>query len=323
MKILIYSFNDKIGDGLQKVSFLQEIKRIYPNSHVTYTTTNTTTLKDKLNPLVKNCIDEFIENNNITSSVKNLFKESKIFKNKYFDLIIDLQKVVIRTICLKKISHSKFFSPAAGLIFSDFKNLDKLKFKKIYIETFYFNILSIISKKKYSKIPEIKLPKIQKAKDLIYTIENKNIGIAPGAGDPIRCWDFENYLLVAKILREKGYNIYFFLGPNEKQFLGKCESAGFICPEWSDGEIISKEIVFTMNLAKKMSLLLCNDGGTAWMFEFADVKTFKIFGVTDQVKFARPGFCKTIQVKDYGYNDIKKFPVNKYMEILLGFLQKY
>ena len=53
------------------------------------------------------------------------------------------------------------------------------------------------------------------------------------------------------------------------------------------------------------------------------LKTFKIFGVTDQVKFARPGFCKTIQVKDYGYNNIKKFPVSKYMEILLSFLQKY
>tara|TARA_B100000902_G_scaffold299257_1_gene286696 strand:+ start:175 stop:1146 length:972 start_codon:yes stop_codon:yes gene_type:complete len=322
MKILIYSFNDKIGDGLQKVSFLQEIKRIYPNSHVTYTTTNTTTLKDKLNPLVINCIDEFIENNNITSSLKNLFKKNEIFENKYFELIIDLQKVVIRTLCLKKISHGKFFSPAAGFIFSDFKNINKLKFKNLYIEMFYFNILSVISRKNYLKIPEIKLPNIQKAKNLINTLENKNIGIAPGAGDSIRCWDFENYLLVAKILKEKGYNIYFFLGPNEKQFLSKCESAGFICPEWSDGKIISKEIVFTMNLAKKMSLLLCNDGGTAWMFEFSNVKTFKIFGVTDQVKFARPGFCKTIQVKDYGYNNIREFPVDKYMEILFSYLKK-
>lgn len=77
-----------------------------------------------------------------------------------------------------------------------------------------------------------------------------------------------------------------------------------------------------MNLAKKMSLLLCNDGGTAWMFEFADIRTFKIFGVTDQVKFARPGFSKTIQVNDYGYSDIKEFPVNKYMEILFNFIQK-
>ena len=322
MKILIYSFNDKIGDGLQKVSFLQEIKRIYPDSHITYTTTNTTTLKDKLNPLVQDCIDEFIENNCITSSLKNLFKENKIFKNKYFDLIIDLQKVVIRTICLKKISHGKFFSPAAGLIFSDFKNVDNIKFKNLYIEKFYFNILTVISKKNYPKIPEIKLPNIQKAKDLIHTIENHNIGIAPGAGDPIRCWDFENYLLVAKLLKKKGYNIYFFLGPNEKQFLRKCEAEGFACPEWSNGELISKEIIFTMNLAKKMSLLLCNDGGTAWMFEFAGIKTLKIFGVTDEVKFARPGFCKTIQVKDYGFSDIKDFPVNTYMDILFNFIQK-
>ena len=155
MKILIYSFNDKIGDGLQKVSFLQEIKRIYPNSHVTYTTTYTTTLKDKLNPLVQGCIDQFIEDNNITSSLKNLFKENKIFRNKHFDLIIDLQKVVLRTICLKKVSHSKFFSPAAGLIFSDFKNVYNLKFKNLYIERFYFNILSTISKTNYPKIPEI------------------------------------------------------------------------------------------------------------------------------------------------------------------------
>lgn len=322
MKILIYSFNDKIGDGLQKVSFLQEIKRIYPNSHITYTTTNTTTLKDKLKPLVQDCIDEFIENNNITSSLKDLFRQNKIFKNKDFDLIVDLQKVVIRTISLIKIRHKKFFSPAAGLIFSDFKNSKDLKFKNIYIEKFYFNILSIISGRNYSNIPPIYLPQIDESYNLISTDKDKNIAIAPGAGDPIRCWDFEKYLSVAEHLKNKGYNVYFFLGPNEKPLINKCESAGFVCPEWLNGEIISNDIVFTMNLAKKMSLSLCNDGGTAWMFEFANVQTFKIFGITDEVKFARPGFSETIQIKNYGYKDIKKFPVNKYLEILFDFLKK-
>ena len=323
MKILIYSFNDKIGDGLQKISFLQEIKRVYPDSHISYTTTNTTTLKDKLNPLVKDCIDDFIENNGITSSVKNLFKKNKVFEYKYFDLIIDLQKVVLRTISLKKIPHNRFFSPAAGLIFSDFKKQKNLKFKNIYIERFYFNILSNISGRDYQNIPKIILPKNEDCKDLIQTDKNLNIGIAPGAGDSIRCWDFEKYLIIGKLLKEKGYNIYFFLGPNEKQFLVRCEAAGFICPEWKNGELISQEIFFIMNLAKKIRLLLCNDGGTAWMFEFADVETFKIFGITDQVKFARPGFSNTIQIKDYGYTDIKDFPVSKYMEILLKFLNKY
>ena len=48
MNILIYSFNDKIGDGLQKVTFLQSLKNIYPNSKTYYTTTHTTTFKNKI-----------------------------------------------------------------------------------------------------------------------------------------------------------------------------------------------------------------------------------------------------------------------------------
>ena len=47
-----------------------------------------------------------------------------------------------------------------------------------------------------------------------------------------------------------------------------------------------------------MSCLLCNDGGTAWMFEFAGVKTLKLFGVTNEKKFSRPGYSQSIQVKD-------------------------
>ena len=61
MNILVYSFNDKIGDGLQKITFLQKLKDIYPNSLIYYTTSQTTTLKDKLNPLVKDIIHNFIE----------------------------------------------------------------------------------------------------------------------------------------------------------------------------------------------------------------------------------------------------------------------
>ena len=123
MNILVYSFNDKIGDGLQKITFLQKLKDIYPNSLIYYTTSQTTTLKDKLNPLVKDIIHSFIEHNKIESSIFSLFKKSnKLLKIK-FDLIIDLQKVVLRTLSLKKIPHHKFFSATANFLFSDFKNI--------------------------------------------------------------------------------------------------------------------------------------------------------------------------------------------------------
>ena len=121
MKILIYSFNDKIGDGLQKITFLQKIKDIYPNSIIYYTTSQTTTLKDKLNPLVKDIIHEFIENNKIDSSLLSLLRTNDKIPRVKFDLIIDLQKVVLRTLNLRKIPHRKFFSASANFLFSDFK----------------------------------------------------------------------------------------------------------------------------------------------------------------------------------------------------------
>ena len=76
-----------------------------------------------------------------------------------------------------------------------------------------------------------------------------------------------------------------------------------------------------MNLAKQVDCLLCNDGGTSWIFEFAGVKTFKIFGVTNEKKFARPEYCKTIQVKDYGYSSLQSFPINLYQQELNKYLK--
>ena len=321
MKILIYSFNDKIGDGLQKITFLQTLKKIFPESQITYTTTNTTTLKNQLSPLVNPYIDEFIEYNQINSSILNLFNKNKIFKELYFDLIIDLQKVVIRTLKLKQIKHKFFFSAAANFLFSDYKNKNNLEFKNLYIEQFYFNILELISNQKFDEIPNIYVPAYDITKIPINNDIKRNIGIAPGAGDNDRRWPFSNYLEIANMLRNKGYKIYFFIGPDEKNLLEECINNNFNCPEWLNGEQISKDIRFTMNLAKKMSCLLTNDGGTSWMFQFAGVKTLKIFGLTDAKKFSRPGFSESISIQEYGYNSIIDFPVREYEIKLNSFLE--
>ena len=54
--------------------------------------------------------------------------------------------------------------------------------------------------------------------------------------------------------------------------------------------------------------------------EFAGVKTLKLFGVTNEKKFSRPGFSQAIQIKDYGYKELNDFPISKYEEILYEFL---
>ena len=320
MKILIYSYNDKIGDGLQKISFLQQIRNAYPNANITYTTTNTTTLKKFLNPLIENCIDEFIENNEIQSSLKNIFISNRVFENHFYDLIIDLQKVVLRTLSLKKIPHNNFFSASANFIFSDYKNINNLKFKNIYIENFYFNILNILKNKNY-KVTDISIPSF---KIDLSAINNKKIKVAisPGASSNDRKWPFEKYLEIANFLKSKNYEVYFFLGPDEFEYIDICRNDGFICPEWSaNKEMISKNILYTMNLAKEMDYCLSNDSGTSWFFQFANVKTLKIFGNTNSIKFSRPGYCSSIQTSDFGFNDIKDFPIELYKNKLMSFLK--
>ena len=320
MKILIYSFNDKLGDGLQKISFLQYLKSIYPNSNITYTTTHTTTLKDILFHLADGYIDKFIENNNINSSFNDFFKKKDIFLHNSYDLIIDLQKVVLRTLNLKKISHNRFLSSAANFLLSSYKNKLNLDFKGIYIERFYFNILSLLIEKEIQTIPDIKIPYFE-TPIIRNDHKEKIIGIAPGAGDPIREWGINNYLEIAKSLEKYGYKVYFFLGPNENKYLDICRSNNFECPEWKGYKMISNNILFIMNLAKQIDCLLCNDGGTSWLFEFTGIKTFKIFGVTNQRKFSRPNYTNSIQVSDFGYNDLQSFPVSLYKKNLLNYLK--
>ena len=124
-----------------------------------------------------------------------------------------------------------------------------------------------------------------------------------------------------KKIKEDDYRVVFFLGPNEKKFLDLCRTNNFDCPEWNEKSMISKSILFIMNLAKQVDCLLCNDGGTSWIFEFAGIKTFKIFGVTNEKKFARPNYCKTLQVKDFGYNSLQSFPTDLYIAELNNYLK--
>ena len=201
----------------KKLAFIQQLKKIYPNSLITYTTSQKTTLKNQLFPLIEKYIDSFIELNQIDTSLINFFKKNDCFEGMYFDLIIDLQKVVLRTLKLKKIRHGKFFSATADFLFSDYKNSKKLKFKKEYIERFYFNILSLISEKEFDEIPNMQIPYMSTDQIEISNNIEKNIAIAPGAGHKLRRWPLINYINIAKKLKTKGFNIYFFIGPDEKK----------------------------------------------------------------------------------------------------------
>lgn len=48
-----------------------------------------------------------------------------------------------------------------------------------------------------------------------------------GASDPVKSWGLDNYLEVARFVRERGINPFFLLGPNERDLALRIDEAGF------------------------------------------------------------------------------------------------
>ena len=92
--------------------------------------------------MIVNCIEEFIEFNDVRSSFFDLFKTNKNFINKRYDLIIDLQKVVLRTLNLKKYHIINFLARQQIFYFLILKMIINI-YLKIYILKNYILIFLI------------------------------------------------------------------------------------------------------------------------------------------------------------------------------------
>ena len=83
--ILIYSGGETVGDGLYKISFLYNLRRAFPNSHITWMAgKGPTEYSRSLKPLIVSLIDAVKEDYPIA---KNVFLDiifSYPLKNKYF-----------------------------------------------------------------------------------------------------------------------------------------------------------------------------------------------------------------------------------------------
>ena len=120
--ILIYSGGEAIGDALYKIKFIQNLRDSFPNSKITWLAgQGDTQFSKSLKPITKPFIDKIIDNKKVGAQpFKELFLKSPLY-NKYYDVVIDTQTVVLPTLCVKKIRHDVFLSSTANWYFSDIK----------------------------------------------------------------------------------------------------------------------------------------------------------------------------------------------------------
>ena len=117
--ILVFTNGEKIGDGIIKLPLLNEIKRRLPDRKLIWMTNKGYTVyNNQLKNIADQFIDEIIEQVDLNPFFWQKISNKYNFSNKKFEYIFDTQKVVLRTIALKRIKCSYFISSAASGFFS-------------------------------------------------------------------------------------------------------------------------------------------------------------------------------------------------------------
>jgi ADP-heptose:LPS heptosyltransferase len=313
--ILVYSGGEAIGDALYKLSFIQNLRYNFPNSTITWLAgQGDTEYSRTLKPIIKNLIDNVIDDVKIGYKPLFEFFRASPLTEKY-DVIIDTQTVVMPTLLLKKIKHTIFLSATAKWFFSDIKpNNFSIKSSSLNERLNQFTLLlkkgnmqycndAIILEKKYLKLTNKLLP-----------IGSDYIGISPGAGDKTKIWPINKFIKLAQTQVTKKRIPVFFLGPDEKNLLGKIkkEVPEAIFPEWTELAIKSgiKGPILVIALAKNLKVAIANDSGTGHMFALSGTSLISLFSKHNPIKYApNAKRLSIIDSKNWGGTDPNLIPI--------------
>ena len=242
----------------------------------------------------------------------------KKISNKYdlesenFDLIIDTQKSVRKTLALKRISSKCFISGSAKFLFSSIKPKSAKKSNQYYLNDL-FELLSLYSGNIIKNDFKLEVPnQIKKTLGKFFSIENKYFGIAPGAGQENKIWKIENYIKLAKHFQNRGFKIVIFLGPLEQSMKKNFDSSlkDTIYPEDLFKEFNGPQVV--MASTNFLKCVVSNDSGTSHMLSTNLFPLIKLFGPKNSLKFTPNNLnnITSIRADKFGNDDVNNIPID-------------
>jgi ADP-heptose:LPS heptosyltransferase len=198
----------------------------------------------------------FLENIFFINSLFDLFKFYK--KYEYFIITAGTNpkkaKLLNLIIGAKRV-YASFQKSAIHRIELNLDMVDELLSKKIYKSYVYLNNNEEILKKYLSK-------------------NKKNIGFAIGSGykQKFKRWDIEKFIKLMKMFDE---NKMIFIGPEEKELKNKLENQENI-------KIVQENFEDSVKLISNLDFLVGNDNGLMHVGYSLGIRTFTIFGMSDE-----------------------------------------
>ncbi|WOF73842.1 hypothetical protein QMT40_001480 [Parvibaculaceae bacterium PLY_AMNH_Bact1] len=327
--VLIYSCEEVIGDGILKLKFAQQIRQRFPDAKITWVAgTGKTVYASILKPVASKFIDEVIENAGIGAKTHQLITSWSPLPGRRFDLIIDTQRLVARTMIVKRIPHTTFIAGTADFFFSDVKPPKNFKPDPSFVGGL-INMLDLVSPQPADDGTNIfdLSEEHRNAASALLPSGNTYIGIAPGAGDRRKLWPIDRFFELGRAQVAVGRVPVFLLGPDEAELVEQVrrEVPEALLPEWdrSDAYPHIKGPMLVMALAAHMSAAIANNSGTGHMLAVGGAPLVSIFTRHDPEKYAAQARRLKIlhALRDYGDDDASRIPLSAALDAIDTFVE--
>lgn len=288
MDILVYSGLELLGDGIMKLPFVRALRRTWPEGRITWLAgKGRTVYSDTLFPLVRDCLDEVIEDAGVGSAARELLRRP--LPGRRFDLVIDTQRRVLTTLILRRISASCFVSGSAGFLLSSRR--PRLPYRKppAMLQQL-FDLIEIASGTR--PVPDFALRLDERwgaqAREML-PAGPVYVGVAPGAGGAHKRWPLDRFVALAQAQLAAGRVPVFLLGPDEADWLAEIRqllpAALFPLQDEEAGGGAPSPLL-AVALAQRLTAAIANDSGTGHLIAAAGCPMVSLFGPTRAEKFA-------------------------------------
>ncbi len=310
MQILVYSGLELLGDGVMKLPFVRALRRCFPTAHITWLAgKGKTVYAGTLAPLVRDCLDEVIEEAGIGSKAAELLRRP--LPGRRFDLVIDTQRRVLTSLILRRIRAACFVTGAADFLLSS-PRPKRGTGKPPSMIGQLFALLEIAAGRPVAPVFDLVLAETWRAQAAaLLPAGPLYVGIAPGAGGAHKRWPRERFAALARDQIAAGRAAVFLLGPDESDWLGALREAvpQALFPLQHTDEAASP--LLTLAVAQRLAAAVANDSGTGHLLAAAGCPLVSLFGPTRAEKFAPAARrLAIIDAQSFGASEMSAIPLD-------------
>ncbi|MBF0372876.1 MAG: glycosyltransferase family 9 protein [Alphaproteobacteria bacterium] len=319
--ILVYvggNPDNAIGENVIKLPFLRAIREVWPKARLTWVPgVGPAWFEGALAPMTGGLIDEIVTDLELGAAPLDALRTPRPFPGRRFDLIIDTQNILVRTLALRRVPHERFISPTWRWFFSDGRPPAELA-RTPRLALRLLGMLAAASGRMVEPDPVAPLPaEWGETAARLLPDGPVYVGLAPGAGrvDTGKLWPLENFVAVARAQAAAGRVPVFLLGPGEAAWAPDLREAvpEALFPESrTDRPAHVKGPPLVSALAGRLRVGVANCSGTGHLMAAGGCAMVSLYGPTRPEKYAPYARAVTcLRARDHGGTSIALIPVDR------------